>query len=43
MKIYDSSASRLPGLDLMRAIAILWVMFFHFRFIYAPAALNEMA
>lgn len=27
----------------MRAIAILWVMLFHFRFTYAPAALNEMA
>ncbi len=43
MKIYDSSASRLPGLDMMRAIAILWVMFFHFRFICVPAPLTEMA
>ncbi len=43
MKIHDSSASRLPGLDLMRAIAILWVMLFHFRFICVPAPLTEMA
>lgn len=27
----------------MRAVAILWVMLFHFRFTYAPAALNEIA
>jgi peptidoglycan/LPS O-acetylase OafA/YrhL len=42
-KIFDTSAARLRGLDLMRAIAILWVMFFHFRNAYTPAALNEMA
>jgi peptidoglycan/LPS O-acetylase OafA/YrhL len=43
LTFFDTSASRLPGLDLMRAIAILWVMFFHFRFTYMPPALNEMA
>lgn len=32
MKLLDTSAPRVPGLDLMRAIAILWVMLFHFRF-----------
>ena len=32
MKFLDSSAPRVPGLDLMRAIAIVWVMLFHFRF-----------
>lgn len=31
----DTTAARVPGLDLMRAIAILWVMLFHFRFMVA--------
>ncbi len=31
MKLLDTSAPRQPGLDLMRALAILWVMLFHFR------------
>ncbi len=32
MNFLDTSAPRVPGLDLMRGIAILWVMLFHFRF-----------
>jgi peptidoglycan/LPS O-acetylase OafA/YrhL len=32
LKFLDTSAPRVPGLDLMRGIAILWVMLFHFRF-----------
>lgn len=35
MNLLDTSAPRVPGLDLMRAIAILWVMLFHFRFMIA--------
>lgn len=33
MNLLDTSALRVPGLDLMRGLAILWVMLFHFRFI----------
>ena len=36
MKFLDSSAPRAPGLDLMRGIAILWVMLFHFRYTHLP-------
>lgn len=43
LPLYDSSAPRLPGLDLMRALAILWVMFFHFRNSYIPAVFHEVA
>jgi peptidoglycan/LPS O-acetylase OafA/YrhL len=43
VKFLDTSASRLPGLDLMRAIAILWVMLFHFRFSYVPSGLSHLA
>ncbi|HEX5435046.1 MAG TPA: hypothetical protein VFY05_12470 [Candidatus Angelobacter sp.] len=32
MKFLDTSAPRAPGLDFMRALAILWVMLFHFRY-----------
>lgn len=32
LKLLDTTAARVPGLDLMRGIAILWVMLFHFRF-----------
>ena len=35
LKFLDTSAPRVPGLDLMRGIAILWVMLFHFRFMIA--------
>jgi len=35
LKLLDTSAPRIPGLDLMRGIAIVWVMLFHFRFIIA--------
>jgi peptidoglycan/LPS O-acetylase OafA/YrhL len=36
LKFLDSSAPRVPGLDLMRGIAILWVMLFHFRYAHLP-------
>ena len=40
LKFLDTSAPRVPGLDLMRGIAILWVMLFHFRFMISmPHAL----
>jgi peptidoglycan/LPS O-acetylase OafA/YrhL len=32
LNFLDTSSPRVPGLDLMRGIAILWVMLFHFRF-----------
>lgn len=32
LRFFDTSAPRVAGLDLMRGIAILWVMLFHFRF-----------
>lgn len=35
LNLLDTSAPRVPGLDLMRGIAILWVMLFHFRFMIA--------
>jgi len=31
LKLLDTSSAREPGLDLMRAIAILWVMLWHMR------------
>jgi peptidoglycan/LPS O-acetylase OafA/YrhL len=43
LKFLDTSSSRLPGLDLMRALAILWVMPFHLRFTTMPSALNGIA
>jgi peptidoglycan/LPS O-acetylase OafA/YrhL len=36
LKFLDSSAPRVPGLDLMRGIAIVWVMLFHFRYAHLP-------
>jgi peptidoglycan/LPS O-acetylase OafA/YrhL len=33
LRLLDTSSAREPGLDLMRAIAILWVMLFHMRFV----------
>ncbi|HEY7403361.1 MAG TPA: acyltransferase [Candidatus Angelobacter sp.] len=39
MKFLDTSSSRLPGLDLMRGLAILWVMPFHLRFTTMPSVL----
>jgi len=42
LKFLDTSSSRLPGLDLMRGLAILWVMPFHFRFAL-PSALHGIA
>jgi peptidoglycan/LPS O-acetylase OafA/YrhL len=38
---FDNSGSRLPGLDLMRGLAILWVMPFHFRSVL-PSALSAI-
>lgn len=43
MKLPKTSTSRVPGLDLMRALAILWVMPFHFRFVNLPSALSAIA
>jgi peptidoglycan/LPS O-acetylase OafA/YrhL len=40
LKFLDSSGPRVPGLDLLRGIAIAWVMLFHFRFMFnLPKAL----
>ena len=36
MKLLDTSSAREPGLDLMRAIAILWVMLWHMHFALRP-------
>ena len=36
MKLLDTSSAREPGLDLMRAIAILWVMLWHMRLALEP-------
>jgi peptidoglycan/LPS O-acetylase OafA/YrhL len=36
LKFLDTSSAREPGLDLMRAIAILWVMLFHMRLRQLP-------
>ncbi|HZE25283.1 MAG TPA: acyltransferase [Blattabacteriaceae bacterium] len=36
MKLLDSSSAREPGLDLMRAVAILWVMLWHMHFALRP-------
>jgi peptidoglycan/LPS O-acetylase OafA/YrhL len=43
LKFFDTSSSRLPGIDLMRALAILWVMPFHFRFYNLPSAFDGVA
>jgi peptidoglycan/LPS O-acetylase OafA/YrhL len=43
LKFLDTSSSRVPGLDLMRGLAILWVMPFHLRFANLPHALNGVA
>jgi peptidoglycan/LPS O-acetylase OafA/YrhL len=39
MKFLDTSSTREPGLDLMRSIAILWVMLWHIRVLGLPAIL----
>ncbi|HEY1528544.1 MAG TPA: acyltransferase [Candidatus Angelobacter sp.] len=36
MNLLDTSSAREPGLDLMRAIAILWVMLWHMHFALHP-------
>jgi peptidoglycan/LPS O-acetylase OafA/YrhL len=36
MKLLDTSSAREPGLDFMRAIAILWVMLWHMHFALRP-------
>jgi peptidoglycan/LPS O-acetylase OafA/YrhL len=36
LKLLDTSSAREPGLDLMRAIAILWVMLWHMRLALRP-------
>ena len=36
MKFLDTFAARVPGLDLMRGIAIVWVVLFHFRYARLP-------
>lgn len=36
MNLLDTSSAREPGLDLMRAIAILWVMLWHMHFALRP-------
>ncbi len=36
MSLLDTSSAREPGLDLMRAIAILWVMLWHMHFALRP-------
>jgi peptidoglycan/LPS O-acetylase OafA/YrhL len=36
LNLLDTSSTREPGLDLMRAIAILWVMLWHMRFALRP-------
>jgi len=36
----DTSSSREPGLDLMRAIAILWVMLWHIHWVLHPGILT---
>ncbi|HEX3092906.1 MAG TPA: acyltransferase [Candidatus Angelobacter sp.] len=36
MNLLDTSSAREPGLDLMRAIAILWVMLWHVRLVLRP-------
>ncbi|MGB9119345.1 MAG: acyltransferase [Candidatus Angelobacter sp.] len=36
MNLLDTSSAREPGLDLMRAIAILWVMLWHMHFALNP-------
>jgi peptidoglycan/LPS O-acetylase OafA/YrhL len=36
LKLLDTSSARQPGLDFMRAIAILWVMLWHMHFALKP-------
>jgi len=36
LNLLDTSSAREPGLDLMRAIAILWVMLWHVRLVLRP-------
>jgi len=36
LRLLDTSSAREPGLDLMRAIAILWVMLWHMRLALRP-------
>ena len=36
MNLLDTSSAREPGLDFMRAIAILWVMLWHVRLVLRP-------
>jgi peptidoglycan/LPS O-acetylase OafA/YrhL len=36
LQLLDTSSAREPGLDLMRAIAILWVMLWHMHFALRP-------
>jgi peptidoglycan/LPS O-acetylase OafA/YrhL len=43
LQLLDSSSAREPGLDLMRAIAILWVMLWHMRFALKPGIWNGPA
>lgn len=43
MKSPATSSSRLPGLDLMRGLAILWVMPFHFGVANLPSVLDGIA
>jgi peptidoglycan/LPS O-acetylase OafA/YrhL len=43
LKLLDTSSAREPGLDLMRAIAILWVMLWHMRLALQPGIWSEPA
>jgi peptidoglycan/LPS O-acetylase OafA/YrhL len=43
LALYDSSAARARGLDLIRAIAILWVMLFHFQYLRLPAVFHGIS
>jgi peptidoglycan/LPS O-acetylase OafA/YrhL len=38
LQLLDTSSARQPGLDLMRALAILWVMLWHMHFALRPGA-----
>jgi peptidoglycan/LPS O-acetylase OafA/YrhL len=40
LKFLDTSSAREPGLDLMRAIAILWVMLWHMHWLLHPSLLT---
>jgi peptidoglycan/LPS O-acetylase OafA/YrhL len=39
---HNESAPRVPGLDFLRSLAILWVMFFHMRFLPEPALARSL-